>query len=130
MNPGARDSDALRCAAYQGHPAVVRTLLALPPARGVDPGARDNDALRYAAHNGHTAVVNDALGWAAFMRCTAVLRLLLLPRAVPVPAATLARLQHQAHVRTVYTAARWDGAGMCHARGRLLTLRLVARRRS
>ena len=56
-----------------------------------------------------------------------MLRLLLAPRAVPVPAATLARLDNQGPVRAAYTAARWDGAGLAHARGRLLALRLVAR---
>ena len=87
-------------------------LLALPPDRGVDPGARDNEALHWAAH-----------------RCyTSVLRLLLLPRAVPVPPATLALLHNQATVRTVYTEARWEGAGLAHARAPLLALRLVARR--
>ena len=44
-------------AAGQGHTAVVRLLLELPPHRGVDAAAIDNYALRTAAARGHVEVV-------------------------------------------------------------------------
>jgi len=58
---GTRNNFVLGWAAYHGHTDVVKALLALPRARGVDPSARDNLALRWAAKNGHTAVVQALL---------------------------------------------------------------------
>ena len=119
VRPDAHENEALCLAAGHGHLTVVRLLLALPRDHGVDPGAQDNWALRFAARGGHIAVVQELLALPLVYSKKALrdaverddktlLRLFLLPSAVPVPPATLARLRHQDRVRALPTQLR-DG---------------------
>jgi hypothetical protein len=58
VDPSARDNEAIRYAAMNGHLGVVNRLLRHPR---VDPSGRDNEAIRSAARNGHLYVVNRLL---------------------------------------------------------------------
>ena len=58
VDAAARDNEAIRLAAFNGHLAVVERLLEAP---GVDAADRDNEAIRWASTNGHLAVVERLL---------------------------------------------------------------------
>ena len=55
IDPAAKDNEAIRKAASNGHLEVVEYLISLPKSYRINPAARNNYAIRF---NGHREVVD------------------------------------------------------------------------